>query len=198
MEIASSLLSTYIKVYDDVIPKKCLETFLKIIEEQEFKAANVVGDPSKGEPEGVLNKKIRDVKEWPISNLNDNLTIVGWSNYFLYTFKNCIKNYAKEFNLNQLYVEIQNINVLKYGLGGHYVPHIDHGIKTPRTLSLIFLLNDDYEGGELVFKTPGFEQESIFEPKKNRLIILPSNFQYPHGVKAVTKGIRYSMVTWAL
>jgi len=33
---------------------------------------------------------------------------------------------------------------------------------------------------------------------KNRMLIWPSNFMYPHLVKPVTKGIRYSVVSWAL
>ena len=32
----------------------------------------------------------------------------------------------------------------------------------------------------------------------NRMIIWPSTFLYPHTVKPVTKGTRYSVVAWAL
>ena len=62
---------------------------------------------------------------------------------------------------------------------------------------MIYLLNNDYEGGELCFKELKTEEESIVEKRANRLIIWPSNFIFPHTVKPVTKGIRYSIVGWA-
>jgi predicted 2-oxoglutarate/Fe(II)-dependent dioxygenase YbiX len=59
-------------------------------------------------------------------------------------------------------------------------------------LSVICLLNDDYEGGELVF----FE-DKILTPSQGDVIIFPSNFLFPHEVKPITKGIRYSVVSWS-
>ena len=58
-------------------------------------------------------------------------------------------------------------------------------------LSIIGLLNDDYEGGELIM----CENKKI-DTKKGDLIIFPSNFLYPHKVTPVTKGVRYSYVSW--
>ena len=60
------------------------------------------------------------------------------------------------------------------------------------TLSLLGCLNDDYEGGELLM----WEDQEI-ELKGGSLLIFPSNFMYPHEVKPVTKGSRYSYVSWA-
>jgi predicted 2-oxoglutarate/Fe(II)-dependent dioxygenase YbiX len=59
-------------------------------------------------------------------------------------------------------------------------------------LSVICLLNDDYEGGELVF----FE-DKILTPSQGDVIIFPSNFLFPHEVKPITKGTRYSVVSWS-
>ena len=59
-------------------------------------------------------------------------------------------------------------------------------------LSLLGCLNDDYEGGELIM----WDEEKI-ELKGGSLLIFPSNFMYPHEVKPVTKGSRYSYVSWA-
>ena len=59
-------------------------------------------------------------------------------------------------------------------------------------LSLLGCLNDDYEGGELIM----WEDQEI-ELKGGSLLIFPSNFTYPHEVKPVTKGSRYSYVSWA-
>ena len=59
------------------------------------------------------------------------------------------------------------------------------------TLSIIGGLNDNYSGGEFVmFK------DKEYKFKKGDIIIFPSNFLYPHEVKLVTKGTRYTYVSW--
>ena len=58
-------------------------------------------------------------------------------------------------------------------------------------LSIIGILNDDYEGGELIM----FEDKKI-DTKKGDLLIFPSNFLYPHKITPVTRGVRYSYVSW--
>ena len=58
-------------------------------------------------------------------------------------------------------------------------------------LSIVGILNDDYEGGELIM----FEDKKI-ETKKGDLLIFPSIFLYPHKIASVTKGVRYSYVSW--
>ena len=60
------------------------------------------------------------------------------------------------------------------------------------TLSIVGVLNDDYEGGEFIM----FDNYEIkFKP--GDIIIFPSTFLYPHLVKPVKKGIRYSFVSWS-
>ena len=58
-------------------------------------------------------------------------------------------------------------------------------------LSIIGILNDDYEGGEMIM----FEDKKI-ETKKGDILIFPSIFLYPHKIAPVTKGVRYSYVSW--
>jgi len=58
-------------------------------------------------------------------------------------------------------------------------------------LSIVAVLNDDYEGGEFIM----FDDYEIkFKP--GDIIIFPSIFLYPHLVKPVKKGMRYSFVSW--
>ena len=197
MEIKSSTLQSYIKIYDEVMEKNVLNTFLKICKEHpNFTDASVVG--SKEKP-NVIDKKIRDVKKWDLHNINEkNITSVFWANYLCFKFNEALKKYSN--NTADLFSgwSILNIQVLKYEKNGMYNFHVDHGTTVPRTVSLIYFLNDDYEGGELCFKFPGNQQELIVEKKTNRMIVWPSNFLYPHAVKPVTKGTRYSVVSWAL
>ena len=59
-------------------------------------------------------------------------------------------------------------------------------------LSIIGLLNDDYKGGELIM----FNDYEI-KLKEGDVLLFPSSFLYPHLVKPITKGIRYSLVSWS-
>ena len=58
-------------------------------------------------------------------------------------------------------------------------------------LSIVGLLNDDYKGGEFIM----FDDYEI-KFKAGDLIVFPSIFLYPHLVKPVKKGVRYSFVSW--
>jgi predicted 2-oxoglutarate/Fe(II)-dependent dioxygenase YbiX len=62
----------------------------------------------------------------------------------------------------------------------------------PRSVSCSFALNDDYEGGEFAF----FDRELKYKLKKGSILLFPSSFMYPHEIMPVTKGTRYSIVTW--
>ena len=84
----------------------------------------------------------------------------------------------------------------KYNLNKKMAEHCDHittlfaGQGIP-ILSLLIVLNDDYEGGEFImFKNIEYKF------KAGDLLIFPSNFLYPHRVNPVKKGTRYSVVSW--
>lgn len=96
--------------------------------------------------------------------------------------------------------------ILSYSIGGHYMPHIDaesvwvtpDGEKiwkksTDRDLSFVFYLNDDFEGGDFIFP----DLKIRIRPEPGMMVCFPSNHFYTHGVEPVTKGKRYSIVTWA-
>ena len=59
-------------------------------------------------------------------------------------------------------------------------------------LSVLGGLNDDYTGGEFVM----WDSEVIKLPAGS-IAVFPSNFLYPHEVRPVKSGIRYSYVSWA-
>ena len=59
-------------------------------------------------------------------------------------------------------------------------------------LSIVCVLNNNYKGGEFIM----FDDYEI-KFKAGDLIIFPSVFLYPHLVKPVKKGTRYSFVSWA-
>ena len=59
------------------------------------------------------------------------------------------------------------------------------------TLSIITTLNDNYSGGEIIMC-----DKYEYRLKTGETIIFPSNFLYPHSIKKITKGRRYSMISW--
>lgn len=59
-------------------------------------------------------------------------------------------------------------------------------------LTILGALNDDYEGGEFMM----FGNQQVDMPAGS-VLIFPSNFMYPHEVKPVKSGVRYSYVSWA-
>lgn len=166
--------------------------FLKLLEQNAFpfNTAKLVGER--------VDKNIRDTLTCGLHTINEpSMTNVHWANTFSYCFKRALEFYFRETNTNpDSDVNIIDIQILKYHLGGFYRPHVDHGNKIARTLSFLYLVNDDYKGGELYFYMDG--KEYPVEVEKNKLIIFPSNFMFMHGVKPVIEGIKYSVVSWAL
>ena len=179
-------MKNYIKIYDNVLNLKTLSNFLRFINTVDFQDARV-GD-------GVVNKKIRNTTDYSLNQFNNSFTNVHWHNYLYFIFNNYFKEYAKDYKHLE-WKGLETIAVLKYDINGFYKEHVDHFSSQPITLSGIFLLNNDYEGGELCF---GLEDKLEVEIKPNRFIVWPSNFLFPHQVKPVCKGTRYSIVTWAI
>jgi Rps23 Pro-64 3,4-dihydroxylase Tpa1-like proline 4-hydroxylase len=102
-----------------------------------------------------------------------------------------IKRYKDKFPLC-LIEEDSGYELLRYKEGHFYTQHTDSFKGGQRAISCSFALNDDYEGGEWGF----FDREVVIKAPKGSAILFPSNFMYPHEIMPVTKGIRYSIVTW--
>jgi predicted 2-oxoglutarate/Fe(II)-dependent dioxygenase YbiX len=58
-------------------------------------------------------------------------------------------------------------------------------------MTLVGVLNDDYEGGDFLM----WEKEKISIPTGS-VLVFPSNFMYPHEVTSIKTGSRYSFVSW--
>jgi hypothetical protein len=84
---------------------------------------------------------------------------------------------------------------LMYDVNGKYETHVDtfhqHSNET-RKLTILVFLNDDFEGGK--FYIANNHKKMYPEQKKGTVLIFPSFM--PHGVEPITKGVRYSIVTW--
>tara|TARA_R110000751_G_scaffold71222_1_gene144048 strand:+ start:1085 stop:1648 length:564 start_codon:yes stop_codon:yes gene_type:complete len=91
---------------------------------------------------------------------------------------------------------INQIDLLKYSVGGKYEVHTDHFATTARHLSIIINLNNDYEGGDLIFTDQREKEIKRLKLSKGSVVFFPSNFMYPHSIQPITKGTRYSIVSW--
>jgi hypothetical protein len=187
-------IKNFIKIYDEVLPLNVLSNLIRFASGQNFEKTKVGG----GE-DGRTDFNIRRTYNFQLGNLFNSLSTVHWHNLLLHFFNEKLKRYptdtkALDFNFKT----INDIEILKYENTGFYTWHTDHFADHPRTMSCILLLNNDYEGGNLCFRNPDGSGEWEVEVKPNRMIIWPSNFLYPHTVKPVTKGTRYSVVAWAL
>jgi len=90
------------------------------------------------------------------------------------------------------------IRLNKYSENKKMALHADHihslfegNKKGIPILSVLGVLNDDYNGGEFIM----FDNYEI-KFKQGDILIFPSNFMFPHKVEPVTKGTRYSFISW--
>ena len=140
-----------------------------------------------------INKDIRNVKGYHIS-LNTPTNVFYW-NYIKEEIKKVYVFYKAKFP-KMGSSKINQIDLLKYNSGGKYEIHTDHYTNSPRHLSIIINLNDDYEGGDLIFTDQKEKEVKRLKLNKGSIVFFPSNFLYPHSIKPITKGTRYSIVAW--
>lgn len=158
-----------------------------------------VFDPDKSNKsrgtEWITDKKTRDTQIAPIEPVFPQI------NELMHHIVKQVINPFYQFEVDSSEVP----QLLSYGVGGHYLPHIDgEGIWTApdqtqiwrktvdRDLTMVLYLNNDFEGGDFVFS----DLHIRVRPEPGLLVCFPSNRYYRHGVEPVTKGNRYSMVTW--
>ena len=186
-------IKEYIKVFDQCISVENISSILKFASKKcEFHDGLVIGSEK-------TRKDIRDTQIYNFTLDKKELTGIHWFNYLNSIFLDVIKQYHFELGtIERLSYKITDISLLKYQEKGHYTWHTDNDSKEfPRTLSMILQLNNDYEGGNLCFRNQDGTEEWCIDTVPGRVIIWPSNFLYPHTVKPVTKGTRYSIVSWA-
>lgn len=87
----------------------------------------------------------------------------------------------------------ENFRVTKFEHGEFFALHSDDSYSTPRTVSLVYYPNDDYEGGEIEFVHFNLK----IKPKAGDLFIFPSAYPYKHKIHKVVSGNpRYTIVVF--
>jgi len=104
-------------------------------------------------------------------------------------------HFKTRFDINR----IEHPRINKYQASSKMTKHVDHihnifdgNKKGIPILSVVCLLNDNFQGGDFIM----YEDKHI-QLSKGDILIFPSNFVYPHRINSITNGTRYSLVTWA-
>ena len=115
--------------------------------------------------------------------------------------RECFTNSINMYIADHPFFSVQHLTdfrVNRYSEGGFMSKHYDsihhsHGqhYGYPHATVLLYL-NDDYEGGEFTVAT------TRIKPKAGSVVVFPSNFMFPHSAEMVTKGTRWSIVSWLM
>jgi len=179
----------YIKVYKNFVPEELCDRIIAEYKNRGPWQESLVGN-------GRVEKQIRNVKSINISEpfviLENNQEVRENLDKDLY---GVVANLLLKYNEFAPYSVIQKDTgyvLLEYGEGCFYTQHTDHFAAHSRTISCSLNLNDDYTGGEFTF----FDDRISYKLGKGDVLMFPSNFMYPHAIKPVLSGTRYSIITW--
>lgn len=180
----------YILVLDNIVTDALCDAILKEFNAQDEWEKTVVGLNG-----GTVAEHVRSADTIIISYphvIERNLAVRQKLDKYLFTSAGlAIKKYREKFPECTIQ-EDSGYELLRYKEGQFYTQHTDSFKDRPRAVSCSFALNDDYEGGEWGF----FNRETVIKAPKGSAILFPSNFMYPHEIMPVTRGVRYSIITW--
>ena len=179
-------IQDYIKVYENVVDEKLCDLIMSA--RLDYKSSTF--SDHDGTIENSEDRVIMD-DFW----ITDKIEAIY--NPLLDCYMKVARLYEEDFSLLKLKRSTW-FRINKYGPGGFMSEHIDNIHHSHEQeygfpeASLLFFLNDGYEGGEFIVA------DTMYKPKRNSAIIFPSNFMFPHSVNKIIKGTRYSIVTWLM
>ena len=180
-------LREWIGYYEDIVPKDGCESLIGVTKNsgqlKPSKYANHAGKIKRSDKRVVMDDMW--VKDKTTSSIINDF------------FSKVIRKYSDKFERFSCQRH-SGFRVNRYSVGGFMSEHTDnihhsHGQEYgfPQVSGLLFL-NDNYKGGEFI--VAGNE----YKTKVGSGIIFPSNFMFPHEVKKITDGERWSIVTWLM
>jgi 2OG-Fe(II) oxygenase superfamily len=187
-------LDYYVKVYDNWIDPEICKKTINEFETQEYTNTFQQHLFYDIRTKTALNRSGENELEVSCSNVSskDYLMKKVWDGCYQYLTD-------LDFSWFNNWSGYSDIRFNKYSENKCMAIHCDHiqslfdgEKKGIPTLSIVGLLNDDYDGGEFVMWT-----DQVIKLKCGSVMIFPSNFLFPHRVNPVKKGTRYSFVSWA-
>lgn len=182
-------LEDYVVVIKKAVPKKLCEKAFKELKEANWEKF-LFYNYKQNNYKSLSYEKELETSYYPIDSHDE----IGENLWY------AIDKYVKNFNFSWFsgWNGFTKLKYNKYNRGTLMAEHCDHihtmfdgKIKGIPTLSIIGALNDDYKGGDLIMF-----QNKKYCLKTGDVIIFPSNFLFPHKVSEITKGVRYTYVSW--
>lgn len=186
-------LKSYILHLDNWIPQNILDDCLKQLRKNKTWQRHTYTTPKNFEHSSKNGEKELDICYGDDLPYRKEIMQLIWK---------ALEKYVVIENIGDSYFNswksFSNIRFNRYNKNQIMSKHCDHihslftgEVRGIPILSILGVLNDDYEGGEFIM----FDDYEIkFKP--GDVIVFPSVFLYPHLVKPVTKGTRYSFVSW--
>lgn len=185
-------IQDYVKIYRGVFPSHFCDQTIKSLQSAEWRTHQFYssedeyiyrGNDFEHTSENIPEQKIILEALWHVIN---QYVMVDLSKYY------------ERFNWFASWRGYTNIDFHKYDVNTDMKLHCDHihdmfdgERKGVPILTVIGLLNEDFEGGDFLL----WEKEKI-DLKQGDIIVFPSNFMYPHEVSTILSGNRYSFVSW--
>jgi hypothetical protein len=141
------------------------------------------------------------------TQFDDKMNPISWNTSFKIKNINEFDKYkiiVKSIVEKEYEIKIKNKSfgsIVRWDVGSKMAMHSDDiytlrndgtGITEKHHMSGLIYLNDSYDGGEIYFS----KQNLLIKPKTGDLLIFPGNINYPHEVKVITSGSRYTVPLW--
>jgi hypothetical protein len=169
-----------VHIYDNVWPESM--DFIKKIETDEFWETSGNPDNTKWIREDYLDEE---------TGKKSTTCWIQHHEEIESAFEEVVDSYLYHWNLDPHSRE--HFRITKFdGRGEFFGMHSDDSFATPRTTSMVYYPNDDYEGGELDFIHFGVK----IKPKAHQLFIFPAAYNLEHRVSPVISGTRITFVSF--
>lgn len=174
-------IDDYVKTFN-LVPKNVCETLITNYENDNEWKQHKWYSPADDSLESKHSKELDVLYNKQLSVLDQYIAQALTKYYEATGLKNLVTNYS-------------NVRLNKYKTGTVMSEHYDlirrnQGDGIP-VLTFLGLLNDNFKGGQFVLRNKDMDF------KQGDIMIFPSTFIYPHYVKEVIEGTRYSFVTWS-
>lgn len=193
IEVLAPCINYYTDVYD-------ASAFIEMIEEEGEKSwprlewgRSSVGSGG-GESSSVNEyRSSMEMSLLPVMNSDDMPELNHIKEELESIFKkidSCIWDYRNQYNITL--ERHEPFSVLRYEDNAEYHIHTDASPQNGRVMSLVAYFNDGYTGGNLEFPVFGVN----LQPSAGSVILFSSAYPYQHVAHPVTRGTKYSLVTW--
>jgi len=187
-------------IWDGGFTHEECDTIAKFGELFIVKQGNEMGRVGGGtEEEGEQGVVIEEIRKSPVGWIEP-----GPETHWIFERMNQILAHVNFHVFQNDLTQFDNFQYSKYKApGGHYTWHTDTMTHPAngmfRKISCVLMLTDEeeYEGGELELNVHGNQDKPVtLRLKKGQCVFFYSHI--PHRVVPVTKGLRLTLVTWAL